>query len=111
MRKQKAEESSPASCSIGNCIENAVEACRRFDGERYIKIRSKKTYEMFTVIIVNSFDGNLKKEGDRFMSRKRDGEGIGISSVKAIAEKYGEPALFEAEGNEFKATVILCTSG
>ena len=93
---------------FGNCIENAVEACRKFDGERYIKIRSRKTNEMFTIIIANSFDGNIKKEGGKFLSRKREGEGIGISSVKSIVKKYGESAQFEVDGNEFKATIILC---
>ena len=51
---------------------------------------------MFTIIIANSFDGNP------FI------EGIGISSVKAVVEKYGDSAQFETNGNEFKATIILC---
>jgi len=95
---------------FGNCFENAIEACRRFDGEKFIKIRSKLTKEMFTIIIANSFDGSIKKEGDKFLSLKHDGEGIGIPSVKAVVEKYGDSAQFEADGNEFRATIILCVT-
>jgi hypothetical protein len=62
---------------------------------------------MLTVTVDNSFDSEVKKEGDMFLSSKREGEGIGIASVKAVAEKYGESARFEANGNVFQATVIL----
>jgi len=93
---------------FGNCVENAIDACRRVDGERYIKIRSSLMENMFTIIIANSFDGTVNKDNGKFMSLKQEGEGIGISSVKAVVEKYGESAQFETDGNEFRATVILC---
>ena len=95
---------------FGNCIENAIEACKRTDKDKYIKVCSKQKGEMFTITIDNSFDGFLKKDGDKFLSLKHEGEGIGISSVKAIVEKYGESAQFEADENEFRATVILCVN-
>jgi len=93
---------------FGNTVENAIEACRRVDGERYVKIRSSLMENMFTIIIANSFDGTVNKEGDIYMSQKHEGEGIGISSVKAVVEKYGESTQFETDGNEFRATIILC---
>jgi len=92
---------------FGNCIENAIEACRKQDRNRYIKVRSKLTGKMFTVIVINSFDGKMKKDGDSFLSLKREGEGVGISSIRAVVNKYGESAQFEADGNEFRAVIIL----
>jgi len=92
---------------FGNCVENAIEACRQLDSGRFIKIWSMLKGKMFTVVIENSFDGSIKKDGDRFLSHKHKGEGIGISSVKAVVEKYGESAQFETDGNVFRATVIL----
>ena len=62
---------------------------------------------MLAVTIDNSFDGKLKKKGDAFMSLKHKGEGIGTSSVKAIAEKYGGAAQFEPKDNFFQASVML----
>ena len=97
---------------FGNCIENAVEACRiaaadKSDIDRFIKIRSTVKGKMMTIIVANSFNGNIKKEGDRFLSLKHEGEGVGISSVKAVVEKYGGVAQFETDGNEFRVTIIL----
>ena len=92
---------------FGNCVENAIEACRKLDGEKFVKIRSMHTGKLLTINISNSFDGTLNKDGERFISRKHEGEGIGISSVKAVVDKYGESARFEADGNVFRAVIIL----
>jgi hypothetical protein len=92
---------------FGNCIENAIEACRRLDGDKFIKINSKTVGKMLVITFDNSFDGIVKCEGGAFLSRKHEGEGIGISSVKAVAQKYGMSAQFEVEGNVFLASVIL----
>jgi len=104
---------------FGNSIENAIEACRRFDGERFIKINSKIVGKNLAITIDNSFDGIVDEKDGVFFSRKRDdnasdkssasgrGEGIGISSVKAVAAKYDATARFEADGNVFKAMILL----
>jgi len=94
---------------FGNCIENAIEACRRTDGDRFIKINSKITGKMFAVTIDNSFDGVIKKEGGMLFSRKHEGDGIGTSSVSAVAKKYDGEARFEANGNIFQTSVMLRT--
>ena len=92
---------------FGNCIENAIEACRRTDGDRFIKINSRITGKMLAITIDNSFDGILKREGGTFLSSKREGEGVGISSVIAVARKYGEETRFEAKDNVFQTSVML----
>jgi sensor histidine kinase YesM len=92
---------------FGNCIENAIEACRKLNDGKFIKINSKLAGKMLAVTIDNSFDGAIKKEGDTFLSLKHAGEGIGISSVKAVAQKYNEVARFEAKDNIFQASVML----
>jgi len=94
---------------FGNCIENAIEACRRTDGDRFIRINSKITGKMFVVTIDNSFDGVVKKESGVLFSRKREGEGIGASSVGAVAKKYDGEARFEANGDIFQTSVMLRT--
>jgi sensor histidine kinase YesM len=92
---------------FGNCIENAIEACRKVNESKFIKINSKLKGEMFIITVDNSFNGEIRKDGDVFLSSKREGDGIGITSVKAIADKYGESAQFEADGSVFQAMVIL----
>jgi sensor histidine kinase YesM len=92
---------------FGNCVENAIEACQRAGGERFIRIKSIIIGDMLAVTIDNSFDGILNQNNNTYQSRKHNGEGIGISSVKAVARKYGGDAKFESKANVFQASVIL----
>ena len=93
---------------FGNCLENAIEACRWIeDTEKFINISSKTIGSMLAVTIDNSFDGVIKQDNGIYLSRKRDGEGIGIASVKAVALKYGIEACFEIDGNVFRAEIML----
>jgi signal transduction histidine kinase len=92
---------------IGNCLENAIEACRKVSGEKFIKIHSKLSGKLLAITIDNSFDGILKKADDVLLSTKHEGEGIGTSSVKAIAKKYHGSAQFEVKDNVFQASVML----
>lgn len=103
---------------FGNCVENAIEACRKLTEGKFIKINSRLTGKLLTITIDNSFNGEIKKEGDVFLSNKHEGKpsrGIGISSVKAVVQKYGESAQFAThsaahfavDGNVFQVTIIL----
>ena len=93
---------------VGNLLENAIEACNRMKtGERYIYLNSTLDYGMLTIAVENSYDGIVTRKKDIFLSSKREGEGIGISSVKAVAAKHGGKARFEAENDIFRATVYM----
>jgi sensor histidine kinase regulating citrate/malate metabolism len=92
---------------FGNCVENAIEACRKISGERFIRINSKLTGKMLAITVDNSFDGIIESEGGVYLSRKHEGEGVGTSSVKAVARKYGQGARFDVEGSVFKASIML----
>ena len=92
---------------FGNCVENAVEACRRGGADKFVRIRSKVVGETLVVTIDNSFDGIVKMDGDMFLSRKCAGGGVGLSSVTAVARKYGGAARFEAKDGVFQAVIML----
>jgi sensor histidine kinase YesM len=65
---------------------------------------------MLAITIDNNFDGVIEKEGGVYLSRKSSEDrprGIGISSVQAVAQKYGGEARFEAKGNVFQVSVML----
>jgi hypothetical protein len=113
---KKAGVSDSDLCIIfGNCVENAIEACRKLSSDKYIKINSKITGKLLVITIDNSFDGIIKKDGESFISRKYNDEenhpGIGVSSVEVVARKYGGEAVFEAVGNLFQASVMLRIKG
>lgn len=94
---------------FGNCLENAVEACRRMDGEeKYLRIKCSPRGNTLGIAIDNSYNGQIREEDGIFYSSKRKNEeGIGLSSVKAICKKYGGTALFTYNGNEFQSSVVL----
>lgn len=101
--------SDSALCAIfGNLLENAAEACGRMEqGRRFIRLRSSLHYELLTVTMDNSFDGRADVMDGRFLSSKRSGFGIGLESVKAIAEAAGGGAEFKTEGRVFLSSVYV----
>lgn len=88
---------------FGNLVENAIEACeRQQSGEKYIKIRGKTQGRQIFLLVRNSFEGVLQREGEILYSSKRKGEGIGISSVRNIVERNGGSLQIGAEEHEFQ---------
>jgi len=75
---------------FSNLLENAVEACLRLEtGERFIRVAVVRMGRTLTVRVWNSTDGNVRQNGNGFLSSKGDGKGgFGLYSIRAIAEKY-----------------------
>lgn len=95
---------------LGNLLENALEAClRQSDTEtRFIKVNAGiKGSREIVLIVKNSYCGTIQKKGSIYFSSKRSGEGIGISSVQAIAEKYKGIAKFEYGEHIFTVSLML----
>ena len=93
---------------LGNLLENAIEGCQHVKtGTRFVKIRSKVFENMLTIVVDNTFSGEIKKIGDKFISNKRDGHGIGTTSVSAIVKKHNGKIKFEVKDNIFQVSVLL----
>lgn len=94
---------------LGNCLENAIEACNRTANAKnpYIKLKTRLEGKTLAIIIINSFDGQVYMKNNEYMSRKHSGKGIGLSSVDIAAKKYGGTALFESNEDQFKVSVML----
>lgn len=59
--------------------------------------------------VENTFDGKIEQKNTVFQSSKRPGNGIGIQSVRHIAEKNGGGSSFTYEDGKFEAKVMLRT--
>ena len=93
---------------VGNLLENAIEACNRMhEGKKFILVNSSLDYNMLSLVVENSYNGEIDKKGDIFLSKKIKKGGIGISSVKAAATKHGGGTRFESLDNVFRASVYL----
>lgn len=79
---------------VGNIPDNAIAACEEISEEqRWIQftITSQHNANLYFVA-ANSFSGKVKLLKDRYLSTNRDGNGIGLSSIESIAEKYNATA-------------------
>lgn len=97
-------------CSIvGNLFDNAINACREIsEAERWIDMTiSCPNAVRFGIVASNSFSGKVKTDGDRYLSMRPGGSGIGLTSVTSIVERYNGTATFRHEGNVFFSGVII----
>ncbi len=101
----------PDLCSLlGNLIENAFAGCSTVEdtAPRYhcLSVELRNNVNLY-IVSTNSFDGFVRLKDGQYESTKRKGSGIGIHSVKMIAEKYRGTARFHHMGTEFYADVML----
>lgn len=74
---------------MGNALDNALNGCLMVDANRFIRVEITSRGLLQSIVITNSYDGVVLKNEDKWFSRKRIGkEGIGISSMLSICEKY-----------------------
>lgn len=97
---------------FGNILENAADACKEAQGERFIDLTAAYNTtsggaHSLTLIVKNSYGTEPSHNGRVFRSSKHPGDGIGISSVKNITEKYGGACSFAPESGIFTVSVIL----
>jgi Signal transduction histidine kinase regulating citrate/malate metabolism len=100
-------------CAVaGNMLENAIEACSRMDsrGEKFISLRSRMMDGTLTIVMDNSFGGALTVRDGTHLSSKRGGEGVGLSSIRAIAEHYGGALKCEVKDGVFLTSVYLVSA-
>ncbi len=94
---------------FGNLIENAIDACKEESGDdKKVVIRAATDEYTLCLGIDNTFTGALKKDLNGVLfSSKHIGFGIGVESVKSIAEKYGGTYRSEVRDGMFMSSVML----
>ena len=94
---------------LSNLLENALEASlRTAPDKRLIGLTAYLHAERLLLIEVqNAYDGEIHEKGGIFRSSKRKGNGIGIQSVRHIAEKNGGVSTFTYQNGTFTAKVML----
>ncbi len=94
---------------LSNLLENALEASLRTDsGKRYIRLEARlHSANVALLTVENASDADVREVNGVFQSTKRQGNGIGIQSVRRIVEKNGGYSRFAYENGVFTANVIL----
>ncbi len=96
---------------LGNALDNAVEAVQRVRDEdnRIIQLRICRKDSFVHIRLENSYEGELRWQGDLPVTTKEDAasHGIGFGSIRSIARKYGGYASATTEGQAFILTVLI----
>lgn len=90
---------------IGNLLENAVAACKDTK-EPFIRMCSRFSNGVLTITMDNRFS-QVTMTPDRGFLSSKPGGGIGLSSIRSIAEKHQGTCRFEAKDNIFYSSVYL----
>lgn len=92
---------------FGNLLDNAIEACQRVVGSRYINLKLD-TYNGFTAInLINSMCDNEKWGRGKTISVKGKNHGIGLINVEKIVKKYNGNMILEKSEGEFSCNIIF----
>ena len=95
---------------IGNLLENAVDACTGTDScvQPFIRLHIVQTgSSMISITADNTSSESPSWCGDRILSAKHSGYGIGTESISMIAERYNGDARFTWKDGVFYASVML----
>ncbi len=98
---------------IGNCLENAIEACKKEndDNARFLNMKAFIAKGYLVMKFANSFAGSIQYHNDLPVSSKGSSEhGLGLSSVKSLAAKYQGHCSITCDNFVFTLSVSLkCT--
>ena len=100
-------------CSVlGNLVENAIAAAEKCDDDaRNVAVKAEMFSENVIVLDVeNNFAETLQVGEDGLPKASREGHGIGIASISAIARKYGGSLNMSTDKSTLHATVLLYAS-
>ena len=94
---------------LSNLLENALEASlRTAPARRRIKLTAYLHGNSLALIQVeNTYDGVIREKGGVFQSSKRKGDGVGLQSVRHIAEKSSGVSTVTYQDGVFRARVML----
>ena len=97
---------------LGNLLDNAIEACRRIDGEkasRTISIRGGLKGTNLLLSVRNSYNGVLRRNRGRYESLKKNRKvsGLGLFNVRDVVERHHGTLDIQHDSSIFSVSVLL----
>lgn len=92
---------------IGNLLENALEACKRFDGNnKFITLKGRWMDDHLMLLVENSYRGKIREYEGKILSSKKSG-GLGILSIKKVLNQPDDDFEIDYNSNTFTAMVKM----
>ncbi len=93
---------------LSNALENAFLACEKLPSEkRYIKLYTRIINNKMTLLLKNSFDGEVEFDADGLPISHISGHGLGMQSMLSIAKKYCGTIHCYTNDNMFYTSILL----
>ena len=96
---------------FSNALDNAMEACKKLpEGrDRYIQVDTNIKNDHLLLVVKNSFDGVIKRSGERLISTKHEAgqHGIGMGNMKRAIDKYYGHMMINVEDCVFVLSVAM----
>lgn len=94
-------------CSIfGNILDNSCEACNKLaDNEKTVTVAVKRQMDMLCIFCENRYKDINKDLSTQKQDKKH--HGLGLNSIKRIAEKYDGTLDINLENETFKLSILL----
>lgn len=91
---------------LGNALDNAVAGCLTIPQGRSVTVISQTEEHLVSIVVCNTFDGEVKQSQAGLLSRKRENRcGVGLSSMRSVCERYG--GSMDIQWDETSFTVML----
>ena len=99
-------------CSIfGNALDNAIESVLRIQDKekRLIHVTVSQVNDFVMIRIENYYEGNLKVDGDDYLTTKKDQllHGYGIKSIRYTAQRYDGAVYINTNNNWFDIKIVI----
>lgn len=94
---------------LGNILDNAIEANRVPNLEKYININIRYKSGMVFIKVTNAYDGRMNMKNGQIVTKKNNKElhGIGLKSVKNVVDKYDGTVDIDYDDKQFRLKVVL----
>ncbi len=93
---------------IGNLLDNAIEAVLPLPPEaRFIRIYIGMLKSQLYISVTNSTASEPRKVGEKYVSTKGEGRGVGLMRVDGIAKRNGGTVNRQNESGVFATEVLL----
>lgn len=96
---------------LGNLLENAIRAAQQSE-EKFLEMSMDYDKGMLIIEIKNSFSGELHKSQNGLLTTKtkKEGHGIGLSSVEQVVKKYNGLLKTGTQDRYFYVNILLYCS-
>lgn len=92
---------------IGNLLDNAIEACVKAKGERFLRIFIGMKGKMLYFSMLNSAGEKMQKKGSLFSSRKEGLHGFGLRRAESILKEHGGWCKYNSEEGAFTSEFLV----